>query len=439
MQTTIGRARELAAVTPAHRNRTIDFLRAVAIAAVVLGHWLVAAVWFDADGALNPRNLLAIEPWVRWATWVFQVMPLFFVVGGYANAASWGAAERKGVAYSTWLANRYQRLLGPVVPLVLVWVAIAGGALLAGVDTSIISIGSQAALVPVWFLAVYVAIVAVAPLAYRWWQRAGWRVFVAVAATAVLADALRLLAGWEWAGWTNYAWVWLAAHLLGFAWHDGRLPSAGVLISVSFGALVVMTRLLGYSSAMVGVPGQEFGNTFPPTVALLALGVGHVGIARLAEPALERWLRRPGPWTATIAINGSIMSLYIWHLTVMVLVIGASALLGGFAMHTPATTAAWWWQRPLWVALLIALMVPVLAIVGRFERSPQPPARRSLAALVIGGAIACVGLSLLALQSVVVGGSINWPALALPLAGAWIAGVSISSLGTSPARMSTAE
>ena len=423
MTSTFTAAKRLAAATPDHRNRTIDFLRALAIVAVVLGHWLVAAVWFDADGALNPRNLLAIEPWTRWATWAFQVMPLFFVVGGYANAASWKAARRQGLGYRSWLAGRYKRLLGPVLPLIAVWVVIAVVALQAGVDIAIIEIGSQAALVPVWFLAVYVAIVAIAPPAYGWWERAGWFLFAGVAVTAVTADMLRLAAGHGWLGWTNYAWVWLAAHILGFAWHDGRLRSPLTLIAAGFGSLLVLTEVFGYSSAMVGVPGQDFGNTFPPTVALLALGVGHVGIARLLEPQLERWLHRPGPWTATVAINGSIMSLYVWHLTVMALLIGASALTGGVGLRTPATTAAWWWQRPIWVALLLLLMVPVLAIVGRFEQSGRSPAHRSTVMLLIGGVVACFGLSLLALQSVVIDEHVNWLALGLPLAGAWLAGV----------------
>ena len=36
--------RDLAAATPATRNRVVDLLRAAAILVVVLGHWLIAAV-----------------------------------------------------------------------------------------------------------------------------------------------------------------------------------------------------------------------------------------------------------------------------------------------------------------------------------------------------------------------------------------------------------
>ena len=46
--TAIARARGLAAkidaATPAHRDRTVDALRALAIAGVILGHWLVTAL-----------------------------------------------------------------------------------------------------------------------------------------------------------------------------------------------------------------------------------------------------------------------------------------------------------------------------------------------------------------------------------------------------------
>ena len=46
--TAIARARGLAAkidaATPAHRDRTVDALRALAIVGVILGHWLVTAL-----------------------------------------------------------------------------------------------------------------------------------------------------------------------------------------------------------------------------------------------------------------------------------------------------------------------------------------------------------------------------------------------------------
>jgi len=90
------RAVEMAAATPPERNRYVDFLRAVSILMVVTGHWLVAAAWYQ-DGTLIPGDLLELRPRTQWLTWLFQVMPIFFIVGGYANAVSLESAKRRGV------------------------------------------------------------------------------------------------------------------------------------------------------------------------------------------------------------------------------------------------------------------------------------------------------------------------------------------------------
>ena len=139
--------RALAAATPADRNRVVDFLRAAAILTVVLGHWLMAAVTVR-DGAFVPDAVLNIAPWSHPLTWVFQVMPLFFIVGGYANGLSWRSARRRGTPYAAWLRSRLQRLAGPVLPLLLVWLVIATVAYAAGVPGGTLRTASQVALVP---------------------------------------------------------------------------------------------------------------------------------------------------------------------------------------------------------------------------------------------------------------------------------------------------
>src|SRR6056300_1535475 len=72
-------ASRLAAQTPAERNRYVDFLRAVSILIVVVGHWLIATAHY-VDGNLTPGHLLKSEPGTQWLTWIFQVMPIFFIV-----------------------------------------------------------------------------------------------------------------------------------------------------------------------------------------------------------------------------------------------------------------------------------------------------------------------------------------------------------------------
>jgi fucose 4-O-acetylase-like acetyltransferase len=110
------RAAHVAARTPASRNRYVDFLRAVSILMVISGHWLVAAPYV-VDGQLTLGSMLEYQRWAQLLTWVFQVMPVFFFVGGYSNGVSWKAAVRDGKSYAEWLDGRLQRLAGPVLPL----------------------------------------------------------------------------------------------------------------------------------------------------------------------------------------------------------------------------------------------------------------------------------------------------------------------------------
>src|SRR4051794_41785470 len=70
--------------TPADRDRVVDFLRAASICAVVLGHWSIAIVWWD-HGVLRVTSAIGVTSWLWLATWVLQVMPIFFFVGGVSD------------------------------------------------------------------------------------------------------------------------------------------------------------------------------------------------------------------------------------------------------------------------------------------------------------------------------------------------------------------
>ena len=137
------RATALADATPESRNRYVDFLRAASIAAVILGHWLVSAPYM-LDGSVVPGHMLALAPWTRWLTLVVQVMPIFFLVGGYANAVAWEAARRKGTRYDEWLGARIRRLIAPVLPVLLAWIGIALAAVTAGLPGDWVGHGDPA-------------------------------------------------------------------------------------------------------------------------------------------------------------------------------------------------------------------------------------------------------------------------------------------------------
>ena len=74
----------IAAATPASRDRIVDFLRAASIVAVVFGHWFIGIVWWQ-DGVLRTTSAVGVTTGLWLATWFFQVMPVFFFVGGFMD------------------------------------------------------------------------------------------------------------------------------------------------------------------------------------------------------------------------------------------------------------------------------------------------------------------------------------------------------------------
>jgi fucose 4-O-acetylase-like acetyltransferase len=417
----------MAEQTPPGRNRYVDFLRAVSILAVVIGHWLVITPWVSGDGVFHGDHLLTRSHLARWLTWLFQVMPVFFAVGGYANAASWESAVDRDIPYGTWLVARLRRLVLPALPLLGLWSAF-GLATWSGVmGPMLLEVGSLGALSPLWFLAVYVAVVAFVPLTRRAWQRFGvWSFWAPVAAT-VLVDVAAF--GYEitWLRWINYAFVWLAIHQIGYLWRDGRLGgrrSSTPYAIVGLAVALVAALLLDYPVAMIGVPGADVSNTAPPTVALLALGIGQVGILLALERPMRRWLTRSVPWTGTILVNGMIMTLFLWHYTVMVVpVVASAAWFNGFGMRLEPDTGLWWATRPLWLVVLLVILAVVAPLVGRFER---PGGRSHLPSGTVrpvsGTALACTGFAILAIGGVSTTPDLSWVGLALPALGMIVAG-----------------
>lgn len=416
----------LAAKTPESRNRYVDFLRALSICAVVFGHWLMAAPYIS-DGSIVISSMLEHQAWTRWLTWAFQVMPVFFLVGGYSNGVSWQSALEKGVGYSTWLQVRLQRLVGPVLPLILLWMVMAAVAQGLGVHPTMVKVASQMALIPVWFLAVYIMVAVLAPVMYGAWKRYRFLSFGALAALAVANDIL-FFSGFEALGWLNYAFVWLAVHQLGFAWRDGYLAGARQGLTWMTGGLVTLAALIllgPYPVSMVSVPGQEISNTLPPKVTLLALGIAQCGLLLSMENPMRRWLARLTPWTWVVLVNSMIMTVFLWHLTASTLSIGAALLLGDMGLQALPGSGAWWMLRPAWIAVYLLALLPFALLFGRFERSAvgqtiYPPWR-----LVASAILACAGLALVALDGVAGGGffGLRDGVLLLPFAGAVLAGI----------------
>jgi hypothetical protein len=367
---------------------------------VVFGHWLAAAP-YASDQGLEIVRMLGVAPWLHGLTWALQVMPVFFIVGGYSNGASWEAAVRDGRSYQAWLHSRLVRLVAPAVPLLLVWAGICVAAGLSGLAPELGRNASRLALIPTWFLAVYVIVILLVPATHAAWQKFGLASFWIPVSLAVLVDAMAFGRGLELLRWSNYAFVWIAIHQLGYLWRSHRADDPAVAAGWCLGGLAFLAFLVQvaeYPVAMLTVPGAEFSNTRPPTVALVALAATQFGVTRLLETPVRRWLERTTPWAATILVNGSIMTLFLWHSTVQVLMIGLAYAMGGMGLGWEPGSFAWWLTRPLWLGVMLAALLPVVALFSRFEQGARRASGPGLsaAAQVTGAVLLCLGIAMLA-------------------------------------------
>lgn len=399
---------DLAAATPAERDRYLDLLRVASIAVVVIGHWLMAAVTWDERG-VDARNLLQVVPSVRPLTWLLQVMPVFFLVGGYANARSWVSTTARGGGYADFLGRRCDRLLRPIAAFLVVWVAVALAVAPYRAGSSAVRTGLLVAVQPLWFVAIYVLVVALTPPMLRLHERYGARVPLALVAVAGAVDALRL--GYDVAGveYLNYGAVWLLAHQLGFFYRDGRLQRIprGVLAAVvpaGVGALALLTTVGPYPVSMVGLPGDRISNIAPPSVCIVVLTMLLTALLLLLRPAGTRWAHRPRVWQATVAANTVVMTVFVWQLTVLVVAVAVAA---GLRLPSPAVASVGWWlSRPVWIAVLAAVLLAVVRLAGRWETRAiagpdtrtrtRGPVRTTVAALA--AAYVVLGLAGLALS-----------------------------------------
>src|SRR5690606_32074930 len=121
-----------------------------------------------------------------------------------------------------------------------------------------------------------------------------------------------------------------------------------LLAVVGFGALLLLVRFGPYPVAMVGLDTAEITNSYPPRVTLAFLGMFQAGLVLVAEPVLARWMEKLGPWSVVVGVSARIMTLYLWHLTAMVILFGVGMATGGFGFGFEPLSATWWLTRPLW-------------------------------------------------------------------------------------------
>jgi fucose 4-O-acetylase-like acetyltransferase len=363
-------ARRIDAATPPQRDRAVDALRALAIAGVIGGHWLVTALVLGkghGGTVLSDDSPLASMPWLAPLSWIFQTLAVFFLVGGYSAARSY----RGG--YLPWLRKRMVRLARPVATLVAVWIPVTVGLLLAGVSGATVHTLLFLVISPLWFLGVYAGLTALTPAAMWLVRRFGAWAAAFPAAVVAIADLVRFgLHEPSWVGWVNLPAGWLVPYLLGIAWALGSLRGRRVPALMLAGGAAATAALIawaGYPASMVGVNGSHISNLNPPTLAAVTFGIAQCGLALLLRDRLARLMHRPLAWAAIAMVNLSAMTLFLWHQTAFVTVSSLGLLAGRVpGLLTAPTGGLWVAERLAWLPVFAIMLAGLWLTFRRVER-----------------------------------------------------------------------
>ncbi|WP_144796381.1 acyltransferase [Microbacterium paludicola] len=372
----------------AGRDTGIDLVRALCVIGVVVIHALMVGITIDSTGPVF-ANASEGSAWIVPLSWLLQVMPLFFVIGGFAGRTAYLRMTDQGRSATDFVSARIHRLLLPALYAIAAVGVLLAMLLTSGVPEELVGVAGYRFSQPLWFLGVFLICQVLLPALVAAHERAPWTTIGLLALGAVAVDAARILSGVDAIGFVNLALVWLTLQQLGFFLADGSVTAlsrrARAMLAVAAVAALAGTFVLGIHSP------DLIANINPPTTALLLVGVAHTMLVSLLQAPLNRWSRSPLGVRLREFITPRAMTIYLWHMPVLLAMAGLSAafaMLTGLALPAPGGLA-WWATRPLWLAVVFAGVVALARAAAGLEarRPPAPTAShtRLTAATVIGG------------------------------------------------------
>jgi len=348
----------------AGRDLTLDLARVVCVLFVIVVHLLQVGIGPGPDGQLVASRPAEQEPWFNAATWVGQIMPLFFVVGGFASAAGWASWRRAGGDATGFIRTRTLRLAQPALPLFVFFAVVLVTASALALAPELVAAAAVGAGSPLWFLAAYLICQALVPPMVGLHARAPRATLAALLAGVVVVDVLRFTTGITEIGLLNLLLVWPLVQQLGFWYRDGWFDRRSIVTLLLIAAacyllLWPLTAVGPYSPSMLG-------NLNPPTLPLVLLGLAQACLLRVTRPALTRLMRARVVQGFVFAMGTRLMTVYLWHLPVILILTGATLLIPG-AAPTPSS-AAWWWSRPVMLVAVLAAVLALSLLLVRWER-----------------------------------------------------------------------
>jgi fucose 4-O-acetylase-like acetyltransferase len=374
------------------RDAVVDLVRVACILLVVLGHLLMVGVGVDPSGRILLSRPIEQQPWFVPVTWAVQVMPLFFALGGFTAMTSWRRRRAQGSTDADFVCSRTLRLAAPALPL---FAAVTVGAIVAtfaGIDPWLRDAIVTGIGVPLWFLAAYLFVQCLVPWLAALHERAPWRTLAALAAAAVVVDVTRLVTGSREVGLLNLVIVGAFVQQLGFWYADGWYGRRSRLQLAALAAGAYALAWLGVAAGWHAP--NMLANLDPPTVSLMLLGVAQLCLLTLFSPALARLMASRAAQAAVSFVSARAMTLYLWHMPVIVAIAGLSLLMPD-AAPDPADPA-WWIGRPVVFAVVLLVVWALSYPLARFERfavAAQEAFRRpSTTAIIAASVLALVPL-----------------------------------------------
>jgi fucose 4-O-acetylase-like acetyltransferase len=345
------------------RDLTLDIARVFCVLLVVVIHLLMVGVGMDATGAISVSRPLENQPWFDTATWIGQIMPLFFVVGGFASLTAWRSLGRRGGTAADYVRNRVLRLAQPALPLFIFYVVVIGGARVVGVDLALLDVVIIGAGAPLWFLAAYTLCQAFVPIMAGWHARAPRATLGVLIVGAAVVDVIRYSSGVDEVGLANLFFVWLLVQQIGFWYADGWFAARRwwQLIGIAVACYLVLLPM-----TLVGPWDTDMlTNLNPPTLPLVFLGLAQACVLRLIRPALAKLMNTHAARAVVFLVGSRLMTIYLWHLPVIISLSGLALLIPG-ASPAPASPT-WWWTRPIAYIVVFAVLFALSFVVARWE------------------------------------------------------------------------
>jgi hypothetical protein len=418
------------------RNWTIDVARIVSLVIVMLLHWLSERVTVR-EGTFN------VDPdlhgtWIWTLTWLLQIMPLFFLCGGFVNTRVIDRCRAQGLSYGEYLGLRARRLTTPVIALIGVIVPLT-------VVLAMVSERAARALAivvgrPLWFLAVYLLAAAVAPGAVWLHDRSPLLAPTLLAACALSVDLLRFAGHDERYVEANVVFVWLFCHQLGVLHargtphcRDSTVIGLGVLAAVLIWLLVTRGP---YPPTAVGLADAPVSNLAPPTTVMCLLGVAQLALMTVLARHTAGWEPHGRVRAFIGTTNALLMIIYLWHVPVLTAVTGVGLLDPDTLL--PSDDLSWWLMRPAWFLVCGAALFAVVRLMTRWELfCAKYSARTSTPVVLVATTLSIVGIYQIWTDGLSLAGDGKFWVGCVLLAGALLTGATPASPATGPAAEDT--